>query len=185
MALTAAGGVELHPSGRYRLIEATQDFRGFGGGRVVGYGISEHGCRPQHVRAEGRYRRGRRIEEGAVARFDDLPFGALMIASGHMVVPALEWVSFHPRHEGRKATREVERTSSLSALRRAYLDYLDRDVADCVFPSRRFRVTWKSGNVEGLAVSGGRAAAETWPRACSSEPGPATRLPRSLAASEA
>jgi glycosyltransferase involved in cell wall biosynthesis len=67
---------------------------------------------------------------------EDLAFGALMAAHGYFIVPALDWVCFHLRHEGRHMSRAEE----LLNLRRnfaRYRSYLTEPLAAARFPSHR------------------------------------------------
>jgi glycosyltransferase involved in cell wall biosynthesis len=124
----------------YRLLEETRDFRDFGLGRTIGYWDL-----PQMVVGHSMAaKRHRIIETGGFDESltgwgtEDLAFGALMLANGNFVVPAREWVSFHPRHEGRKITRQEELTIELPSNYQRYLRYIERGVPDGAFPHHVF-----------------------------------------------
>jgi len=110
----------------YRLLEESDWFRSFGCGRVIGYwdlpqmvvGHSLAAKRSALTELGG-------FDEDRVTGWgtDDLIFGARMIAAGYYVVPALDFVSLHPAHEGRKVTR-AQQMVELQANYERYLDYL-------------------------------------------------------------
>jgi GT2 family glycosyltransferase len=85
----------------------------------------------------------------AEGRFDgwgveDLAFGALMTARGHFIVPALEWVSFHLRHQGRKVSRAEEWKEMQRNFER-YLQYVQEPIEDQRFSYHRIRSVQAAG----------------------------------------
>ena len=77
---------------------------------------------------------------------EDLAFGALTAAHGHLIVPALDWVCFHLRHEGRH-TKRVEEQVNLQRNFARYLTYLAEPLAAQRFPRHRLH---RAGGGAGL-----------------------------------
>jgi glycosyltransferase involved in cell wall biosynthesis len=139
LALTAAPQSAPDVRRVYHLLEETRDFRDFGRGKTIGYWDLPHMVIGHSMAAK----RHRIIAAGGFDESwfsgwgtEDLAFGALMIAAGNYVAPAREWVSYHPRHEGRKVTRHEEITVQLRSNYERYLTYIERRVEDGVFPHR-------------------------------------------------
>lgn len=110
LPLTATGEVELPVRDQYSLLEDTALFAEFGHARVVGYwdlpnmvvGHSIAVCRDVFAAVGG-------FHEGFTDwGTEDLFFGASLIYAGTKIVPARDWVSLHPIHEGRKMSRTAE-----------------------------------------------------------------------------
>lgn len=131
----------------YSLVDESSLFTAFGLGRTIGAwdlpamvaGHSICAKRVDIVQAGG-WTEGH-FEGWGV---EDLAFGALMIARGHFVVPALDWLSFHLRHEGRRATRSEE-WEQMKRNVSAYLRFIEERVMNQRFPEHRLRDVKCSG----------------------------------------
>lgn len=122
-------------------IAETAKFKKFGNCRVVGFWdlpgmVSGHSmcARKSDVVTAGGFAEGLFRGWGV----EDLAFGALMAARGHFIVPALEWVSFHLRHQGRKVSR-AEEWKEMQRNFDCYLRYVREPVGDQRFPYHRIR----------------------------------------------
>lgn len=140
----------------FRLVEQTGCLREFGFGRVVGLWdlpnmVVGHSIA---IRRENAIAAGGFPERGFEGwGTEDLAFGARVIASGCYVVPALDWVSFHLEHEGRKESREQE----MKGLRRAldaYLELVESEWKPSVFPERGVCLQQYRERVEIYTVEG-------------------------------
>jgi glycosyltransferase involved in cell wall biosynthesis len=149
--LTADRNVRVLGKRFYKLIQETDEFRNFGKGIVVGYWDLPHMvvghslcAKKAAIIAAGGFEEKCFVGWGT----EDLAFGALMIAAGNFVVPALDWVSLHLKHEGRKVSRRRERKEELLINFAEYLRYIDRRVDECRFPAHRIQRTGKVRNVD-------------------------------------
>ncbi|MFC5143555.1 glycosyltransferase family 2 protein [Streptomyces aureoversilis] len=125
----------------FELVEESRCFKDFGRGRVIGFWdlpgmVSSHSLcvKRADAVAVGGFPEEYATRWGA----EDLAFGALMAASGILVVPALDWVAFHLRHEGRRVPRAVERARLEQALDR-YRSMLGEPLGERRFPRHRLR----------------------------------------------
>ncbi|MFH8786747.1 glycosyltransferase family 2 protein [Streptomyces roseoverticillatus] len=131
----------------FELVRESRRFKDFGHGRVIGFWdlpgmVSSHSLcvkRADVVAAGG-------FPEEYATRWgvEDLAFGALMAARGIFVVPALDWVSFHLRHEGRRTPRAAEQARLGQSLER-YRRMLQRPAAGRRFPRHRLRRSTAAG----------------------------------------
>ncbi|MEH6375305.1 glycosyltransferase family 2 protein [Streptomyces sp. KLMMK] len=138
---TAARDVPHCDRTSFELVKESRYFKDFGHGRVIGFWdlpgmVSGHSLcvkRADAVSVGG-------FPEEYATRWgaEDLAFGALMAASGIFVVPALDWVAFHLRHEGRRVPRAVEHARLERALDR-YRSMLGEPLAERRFPRHRLR----------------------------------------------
>jgi len=139
------------PVGPFTFLGETQRFKAFGHGRKVGWSylptvvIGHSMCvqRRDAVAAGG-------FVEGLFEGWgmEDTAFGAALIAHWRFVVPAMDWVSFHLRHEGRRVTRAEQREGN----RRNAVTY-ERWIAEPAggrrpFPTHRVRPTGREGIFE-------------------------------------
>jgi glycosyltransferase involved in cell wall biosynthesis len=123
----------------FALVAESANFKRFGGGRVIGFWDLPGMVCGHSICAK----RADIIAAGGFAEnlfngwgIEDLAFGALMAAQGHFIVPALEWVSFHLCHEGRKVPRTEERKEMQLNFKR-YLRYIQESVKSRRFPNRQ------------------------------------------------
>jgi glycosyltransferase involved in cell wall biosynthesis len=128
-------------------VAETANFKKLGNGRVVGSWdlpgmvIGHSICsKKRDIITAGGFAEGRFHGWGV----EDLAFGALMTARGHFIVPALEWVSFHLRHQGRKVSRADEWKEMQRNFER-YLHYVQEPVGDQRFPYHRIRSVQAAG----------------------------------------
>ncbi|WP_058041146.1 glycosyltransferase family 2 protein [Streptomyces roseifaciens] len=122
-------------------VRESRYFKDFGHGRAIGFWdlpgmVSSHSLCVK--RADAVAAGGFPEEYGTHWGAEDLAFGALMAARGTYVVPALEWVSFHLRHEGRHVPRAAERARLEQALDR-YRNLLQQPPGERRLPRHRLR----------------------------------------------
>ncbi|WP_424888909.1 glycosyltransferase family 2 protein [Streptomyces sp. XH2] len=125
----------------FELVKESRHFKDFGHGRVIGFWdlpgmVSGHSLcvKRADAVAVGGFPEEYATRWGA----EDLAFGALMAASGIFIVPALDWVAFHLRHEGRRVPRAVEHARLERALDR-YRSMLRRPLDERRFPRHRLQ----------------------------------------------
>jgi glycosyltransferase involved in cell wall biosynthesis len=139
----------------FALIAESANFKKLGNGRVIGFWdlpgmVSGHSicAKRSDVVAAGGFAEGLFHGWGV----EDLAFGALMAARGHFIVPALEWVSFHLCHEGRKVPRPDEWKEMQLNFER-YLRYIEEPVKSRHFPKHQI-VHVRTGAIRILEVLG-------------------------------
>ena len=143
-------------TGTIRIMEETALLKRLGHGAALGYWdlpplMSSHDI---SLRRSDVIDAGGFAEDPTMNRWgmDDLSFGAIMIAAGFKVAPALEWRCWHLLQEGRETTR-ARQFATFVANWEDYLRYIDRRWPAQGFPFRRISRVARHGSVEELRVA--------------------------------